>query len=84
MKVFGIPAVIKAMKDDKSNIRHAEEALKECKKRLDDEKDMPLEDIQSVGAALERMKALIGDTAYARFRYAIFRRSLRTSALKSS
>ena len=72
MKVFGIPAVIKAMKDDKSNIRHAEEAMKDCKKRLDDEKDMSLEDIQSVGAALERMKALIGDTAYARFRYAIF------------
>ncbi|MCR4657706.1 MAG: phosphoenolpyruvate synthase [Lachnospiraceae bacterium] len=70
--VFGIIKSIRFLKDDEANIRSADDKLAECQKRLDGEKGREHGTVAELGEALGRLRTLTGDTAYARFRYAIF------------
>ncbi|MCR5687964.1 MAG: phosphoenolpyruvate synthase [Lachnospiraceae bacterium] len=70
--IFGIIKNIMALKDDEANIKAADRCLDECTKRLEAEMQTEHNTVAELGEALSRMNDLIGDTAYARFRYAIF------------
>lgn len=67
-----LPAYAKQMLNDDFNIRRSKEALQNCTKMLEKEVSLSYEDTLQLGEALVRMQKLIADTAYARFRYAIF------------
>lgn len=67
-----LPRMFKQMKDYEYNVRVSTEKYEECKRRLSKETLMETNTIQQTGESLFRMRQLISDTAYARFRYAIF------------
>ena len=71
-KIFHLPGAIKQMKNSAYNIRVSAEKLTECQKRFEEEKEQENFGIREIGESLSRMRSLIVDTAYARFRYAIF------------
>ncbi|MBQ8087473.1 MAG: phosphoenolpyruvate synthase [Clostridia bacterium] len=70
--ILHLLSIFRQMKDDAQNARKADEALQNCSKRLRQEQSLVPSDLQRTGEALLRMRGLIADTAYARFRYAIF------------
>ena len=70
--IFRLPGILKQMKDEEYNIRKSSESLRNCMERLEKEKVLACANIQELGVSLRRMQVLIGDTAYGRFRYAIF------------
>lgn len=69
-----LPAMLKGMTDHPENIKKAERALKEAKPKIDAfaEKDFSKADREECLSALTALYGLITDTAYARFRYAVF------------
>ena len=71
-KIFHLPGAIKQMRDSAYNIRVSAEKLTECQKQFEEEKEQENFGIRKIGESLSRMRSLIVDTAYARFRYAIF------------
>ncbi len=79
--IFKLPKTIRQMKDYKTNSRLAAQKLESGKRQLEKEKQTKHSTIQDVGLALERMHKLVGDTAYARFRYAIFPQVLMNNGL---
>lgn len=72
---------LKQMKDEKYNIKKSSESLRNCTERFEQEKTLACVSIQELGESLRRMQALIGDTAYGRFRYAIFPQVLENISL---
>ena len=70
--ILTIMRSIGKLKDDEANCRMADAKYKECRERLEEEKNREHKSIQELGEALKRMQILIGDIAYSRFRYAIF------------
>lgn len=76
--------LLKQMKDEAYNVRVSTEKYEECKRRLEEEKAAETERIQQTGESLCRMKKLISDTAYARFRYAIFPQVIENRSLNKS
>lgn len=70
--IFGLPGMLRKMKDTKYNIRKSSEEYDECKNLLEKEKNKKSTTLQELGESLERMQRLIAKTAYARFKYAIF------------
>lgn len=71
-KIFRLPGAAKQMLDTDGNVRISSEKLAECQNRLDAEKQLACSGLSQIGESLSRMQKLISDTAYARFRYAIF------------
>ena len=70
--IIHLPGLLRQMKDDVYNMRVSTEKYEECKRRLEEEMSVEAASIQQIGESLLRMQKLIGDTAYARFCYAIF------------
>lgn len=70
--IVKLPRVFKQMIDYEYNVKISTEKYEECKRRLLEEMAVETDTIQQTGESLFRMKQLISDTAYARFRYAIF------------
>lgn len=70
--IIHLPKYVKQMVNDDFNIRLSKEALQNCTKVLEKEASLSYEDASQLGEAFVRMQKLIADTAYARFRYAIF------------
>ncbi len=70
--IFGLPGMLRKMKDTKYNIRKSSEEYDECKSLLKKEKNKKSTTVQELGESIERMQRLIAKTAYARFKYAIF------------
>ncbi len=70
--IVHLPGILKQMKDEDYNIRKSSESLRSCRERLERETALTCVSIQELGESLRRMQVLIGETAYGRFRYAIF------------
>lgn len=82
--IFKLPKTIHQMKDFQTNSRLAAQKLECGKRQLENERQTEHSTILDVGLALERMHKLVGDTAYARFRYAIFPQVLMNNGLKKT
>lgn len=80
--ILSVLKSVKKLKDDETNIRIADAKLVECKERLEEEKNRTHGGVKELGEALRRMRILTGDTAYARFRYAIFPQVLENISLE--
>ncbi len=70
--VLAIPKYLKLVLDIDNNIKCADESLSRCRAEFEKEKSRFPEDVKTIGKALERMRSLIGRTAYDRFLYALF------------
>lgn len=70
--IFSLPKYLKIVKDKEGNIRRSEDSLQECEKTFEAEKEKACKTTGEIGAALKRMRNLIGKTAYDRFLYALF------------
>lgn len=70
--VLSLPKYFFSMKNDDTNIQISDSKIKEFKTRLREEKSLDCKSAADAGQSLERMQKLISDTAYTRFRYAIF------------
>ena len=70
--VFAIPKYLKLIGDIDHNIQCADESLAKCRDEFEKEKILSLNDARAIGESLERMRKLIGRTAYDRFLYALF------------
>ena len=71
-KVFGIPSYLQRLNDHEENRKAAKESLDRCRSEFELERALNPEGIQAIGESLERMRKLIAETAYGRFRYALF------------
>jgi phosphohistidine swiveling domain-containing protein len=79
--IVRLPGILKQMKDEEYNIRKSSESLRSCTERFEQEKALTCVSIQELGESLRRMQVLIGDTAYGRFRYAVFPQVLENISL---
>ncbi len=70
--VFAIPKYLKLIGDVDHNIKCADESLAKCRAEFEKEKSLSPKDVGAIGESLERMRKLIGRTAYDRFLYALF------------
>ena len=70
--VFAIPKYLKLIGDVDHNIKCADESLAKCRAEFEKEKSLSPKDAGAIGESLERMRKLIGKTAYDRFLYALF------------
>lgn len=70
--VFAIPKYLKLIGDVDNNIKCADESLTKCRAEFEKEKSLSPKDVGAIGESLERMRKLIGRTAYDRFLYALF------------
>lgn len=70
--VFAIPKYLKLIGDVEHNIKCADESLAKCRAEFEKEKSLSPKDVGAIGESLERMRKLIGKTAYDRFLYALF------------
>lgn len=70
--VFAIPKYLKLIGDVDHNIKCADESLAKCLAEFEKEKSLSPKDVGAIGESLERMRKLIGRTAYDRFLYALF------------
>lgn len=70
--VFDIPKYLKLIGDVDHNIKCADESLAKCRAEFEKEKSLSPKDVGAIGESLERMRKLIGRTAYDRFLYALF------------
>ena len=70
--VFAIPKYLKLIGDVDHNIKCADESLAKCRAEFEKEKSLSPKDVGAIGESLERMRNLIGRTAYDRFLYALF------------
>lgn len=70
--VFAIPKYLKLIGDVDHNIKCADESLAKCRAEFEKEKSLSPKDAGAIGESLERMRKLIGRTAYDRFLYALF------------
>lgn len=69
-----LPAMLKGMKDHPENMRKAKAALKSAESKIDLLADADFSDSKMTDclSALNDLRCLITDAAYARFRYAVF------------
>ncbi len=72
LNIFCIIKTMREMKNHKENIKLSSDLLAECSKRLDNEMMVSITSALDIREALIRMKKLISDTAYSRFKYAVF------------
>ncbi len=70
--VFAIPKYLKLISDADHNISAADASLADCTAEFEKEKSADPRDVKAIGEALERMRDLVGRTAYDRFLYALF------------
>ncbi|MCR5721499.1 MAG: phosphoenolpyruvate synthase [Lachnospiraceae bacterium] len=70
--VFSIPKYLKLIGDVDQNIKCADESLAKCRAEFEKEKSLSPKDAGAIGESLQRMRKLIGRTAYDRFLYALF------------
>lgn len=70
--VFAIPKYLKLIGDVDHNIKCADESLAKCRAEFEKEKSLSPKNVGAIGESLERMRKLIGKTAYDRFLYALF------------
>lgn len=70
--VFAIPKYLKLIGDVDQNIKCADESLAKCRAEFEKEKSLSPKDVGAIGESLQRMRKLIGRTAYDRFLYALF------------
>lgn len=70
--VLSLPKYFFSMRNDDANIAVSDSNVKEYKARLKEERSLECSSAAEAGKSLERMLKLISDTAYTRFRYAIF------------
>lgn len=73
--------LLKQMMNDAYNVQISTEKYAQCVRRLKQERLQHPATIMQTGESLARMKQLICDTAYARFRYAIFPQVLKNRIL---
>ncbi len=67
----GVKIAVK-MKDREYNIAMSKREYERCEERFALEKSNKYESLEDIAEALSRMRDLISDTAYSRFRYAVF------------
>lgn len=79
--IIHLPGILKQMKNEEYNTKKSSESLRSCMERFEQEKALACVSIQELGESLRRMQVLIGDTAYGRFRYAVFPQVLENFSL---
>ena len=80
-KIVGIVGYLKKILDHENNRRMADQSLKDCRQRFENEKNADPQELADIGKALERLAGLVADTAYGRFKYALFPSALVTKKL---
>ncbi len=72
LSIFKLPKMFLEMKDHRRNTVLSSRSLQDCNAKLQDIKLKPTRSLPEIGERLKAMQQLICDTAYGRFRYAVF------------
>ncbi len=70
--IFKLPKMFWEMKNHQRNIKLSSQSLRDCGVALRDIKAKPANALPEIADRLKEMQQLISDTAYGRFRYAVF------------
>ncbi len=72
LSIFELPKMFLEMKNHRRNIKLSSQSLRDCGVALQDIKLKPARSLPEIADRLREMQQLISDTAYGRFRYAVF------------